>query len=162
MKHNASARIVCVIAAFVATIAVGHAHESTSAGTTLRELMDESWEYSLEQEPLFATRAGDRRYNDRLPTVTVESYLERLARARGFLERLEAIPRDELDREGQIDRDVFGRLLRDRIAEMEFRTYLMPITNRSGFHVQFPQLARQVPLATVRDGPPAVRMMQYG
>jgi len=42
-------------------------------------------------------------------------------------------------------------LRRDAIAEYEFQSHLMPLTNRSGFHIEFPELPREVPLVTVRD-----------
>ena len=70
---------------------------------------------------------------------------------RKFLARLEAIPRGQLSRAEQVNYDIFGRLRRDAISEYEFHSELMPITNRSGFHIEFPELPREVPLATVRD-----------
>ncbi len=33
----------------------------------LHKLFDDDWELNLEENPLFATNYGDRRYNDRLP-----------------------------------------------------------------------------------------------
>ncbi|MEX0641591.1 MAG: DUF885 family protein, partial [Pirellulales bacterium] len=47
--------------------------------------------------------------------------------------------------------DIFGRRARDAVAEGELETYLMPITNRDGFHVEFAELGQRVPLATVKD-----------
>ena len=70
---------------------------------------------------------------------------------RKFLARLEAIPRDQLARPEQVSYDIFRRSKRDAIAEFEFKSYLMPITNRSGFHVSFPELPLHVPLATLAD-----------
>ena len=117
----------------------------------LARLFADSWEFSLVEDPLFATQTGDSRYNDRLPRETLADQQRRLAAERKFLARLEAIPRDQLSRGDQVNYDIFGRLKRDAIAENEFQAYLMPITNRSGFHVSFPELPREVPLATVRD-----------
>jgi uncharacterized protein (DUF885 family) len=151
MTYRALIRTAYVSAAIAVSIGATWADDTVSAGDPLRALMDDSWEYGLETEPLFATQVGDDRFNDRLPSVTAEDYERRLEANRGFLSRLREIDRDQLDREGQIDHDIFGRLLRDRITELEFGSHLMPITNRSGFHVAFPQLPRQVPLATVED-----------
>ena len=47
--------------------------------------------------------------------------------------------------------DIFARLKRDAIAEYEFRADLLPITNRSGFHISFPELPLEMPLVTVQD-----------
>jgi uncharacterized protein (DUF885 family) len=121
------------------------------AGERLAKLFDESWQFALAEDPLFATQAGENRYNDRLPRETLADQARRVAADRKFLERLEAIPRSELTRADQINYDIFRRLKRDTIAEYEFQAHLTPITNRSGFHVSFPELAQEVPLATTRD-----------
>jgi uncharacterized protein (DUF885 family) len=51
----------------------------------------------------------------------------------------------------QLDYDVLGLELRDRIVETELGGHLMPITNREGFHVTFANLAQESPLATTAD-----------
>ncbi len=135
----------------IASVATTAAPSETVAGTQLAELFNDSWEFSLREDPLFATHAGDARYNDRLPRETLADQERRLAAERTFLARLEAIPRDQLSRPDQVNYDVFVRLKRDAIAEYEFQSHLMPITNRSGFHVSFSDLPLQVPLSTTRD-----------
>ncbi len=117
----------------------------------LARLFDESWQFALREDPLFATQAGDARYNDRLPRETLADQQRRLAAERLFLARLAAIDRRQLARADQINYDIFRRLKRDAISEYEFGGNLMPITNRSGFHVSFPELPRETPLATVQD-----------
>jgi len=122
-----------------------------AAGKQLADLFAESWELTLKEDPLFATHAGDARYNDRLPRETLADAQRRLAAERGFLARLDAISRDQLSPAEQVHYDIFRRQRRDAIAEYEFQSHLMPLTNRSGFHVEFPELPREVPLVTVRD-----------
>jgi len=86
-----------------------------------------------------------------LPSVTVADYERREKDTRAFLKRWQAIDRSKLDDTDRINYDFFGRVLRDRITDSEFKGYLMPITNREGFHTDFPQLPGNVPLETVRD-----------
>ncbi len=117
----------------------------------LHALIDEAWQFGLEEAPVFATRVGDHRYNDRLSQQSVAAHRRRLAKTEEFQRRLQAIDRNKLTRLDQINVDVFGRLLHDDLQEGRYRSYLMPITNRSGFHVSFPQLANQVPFGTVAD-----------
>jgi uncharacterized protein (DUF885 family) len=148
MIHNLRFFAAVLLAATFAIAAVG---AEPSAKERLDALFAESWEYSLAEDPLFATHAGDARYNDRLPRETLADQQRRLAAERKFLERLEAIPRDQLDRAEQVHYDIFARQKRDAIAESEFRGYLMPITNRSGFHVTFPELPLHMPLENVQD-----------
>ncbi len=122
-----------------------------SASTQLERLFADAWEFTLQENPLFATRVGDRRFNDRLPTVSVDDYQRRLDAQKRFLERLDQIDPSALSKPARTDYDIFKRLTADAISELEFKTYLIPITNRSGFHVSFPQLPRQVPLRTEED-----------
>ncbi len=115
------------------------------------QLMKESWEFELQESPLFATRVGDHRFNDRLPQVGVEDERRRLAAKRVFHDRAQAIDRAQLSATDQLNFDIWRRLLDDQIAEYDFKTYLIPITNREGFHIEFPELPKQVPLHTQAD-----------
>jgi uncharacterized protein (DUF885 family) len=117
----------------------------------LARLLAEAWEYDLAEDPLWATEVGEHRANDRLPRERLEDAARRVARKREFLARLEEIDRAQLDRTDQINFDIFQRHLADQIAEHSFQSHLMPITNRSGFHIEFPELRRRVPLNSVQD-----------
>jgi uncharacterized protein (DUF885 family) len=118
---------------------------------SLAAIFADSWEFTLREDPLFATNVGDKRFNDRLPRETLADLERRAAADRKFLDRIEAIPRDRLSRAEQVNYDIFRRLKRDALAEHEFRADLMPITNRSGFHISFPELPLETPLHTVDD-----------
>jgi uncharacterized protein (DUF885 family) len=122
-----------------------------SAAERLQRVFDDHWEFTLRESPTFATSVGDRRYNDRLERVTLADHHRRAAERRELLDRLEAIDADALSREDRISRDILATLLADAIEEYRFRSFLIPITNRSGFHVSFPELHERVPLATVED-----------
>ena len=117
----------------------------------LRDLLDEAWQFELREDPLLATQVGDHRYDAALPRLTIADVERRVEAKRQFLRRAEGIAREKLARPEQINLDIFRRQLRDEIAEAEFKTYLMPITNREGFHVSFPELRRNVPLRTAED-----------
>src|SRR5689334_16720472 len=105
----------------------------------------------MHENPLFATSVGDHRYDDKLPSVTVADEERRDGDLRGFQKRWQAIDRTKLNDADRINYDIFGRNLNDRITEDQFKGYLMPITNREGFHTDFPQLPDNVPLETVKD-----------
>ncbi len=131
----------------VASSARGQAIESPE----LSALVEASWEARLEASPLFATRVGDTRYNDRLPDVSLparERYRDRQQRE---LSELLEINREQLSRSDQIHYDIFRRGLEMDLAEYEFGAHLIPLTNRSGFHVEFPDLPDTVPLESRRD-----------
>jgi len=118
---------------------------------TLKQLIAEEWEFEVREDPLFATQTGDHRFNDKLPSVTVADEERREKATRDFLKRLEAIDRAQLAAADGLNHDLLRRTLRNRIGEYEFKTYLMPITNREGFHTDFPQLPDRVPLDNTKD-----------
>ena len=60
------------------------------------------------------------------------------------------INRDELSAD-QANYDIFGRSLRDGLREFDFQTYLMPISDRNGFHIDFPELPRNMTLTSTDD-----------
>jgi uncharacterized protein (DUF885 family) len=143
-----------VLAALVAVSFLSLAEPVTAAdtpGQQLARLFDDSWEFALREDPLFATNIGDARYNDKLPRETVADQKRRLAADREFLARLEKIPRDPLSPAEQLNYDIFARIKHNAIDEAQFQAYLMPITNRSGFHISFPELPLEVPLAHTHD-----------
>ncbi|MEE9155381.1 MAG: DUF885 domain-containing protein [Gemmatimonadota bacterium] len=143
--------IVALLGALLASSADPGFAQQAEASARLERLFAEAWEFALQENPLFATQVGDRRYNDRLPSVTVSDYQRRLVKQLSFLQRLDAIDKSSLSESERTSYDIFKRLGEDQVGELEFRSYLIPITNRNGFHVSFPQLPRRVPLRTVED-----------
>jgi uncharacterized protein (DUF885 family) len=147
--------VLTVLVAAVLLVPLGCTESTTDrsvgAASALEKLFADEWQDRMESSPLFATAAGDHRYNDRLDDVSVEAHGRREQSAKEFLVRLESIDRDALSATDRIHYDIFARMLNQRIAGYRFNTHLMPITSRSGFHVFFPQLPDQVPLATVLD-----------
>ncbi len=124
---------------------------SATASSNLQKLFSDEWQYRMVSDPLSATAYGVHDYNDQLTDVSLAAQEQDSKKQAEFLRRLEAIDRGSLSPVEQNHYDAFHWLLRDRLAEFEFNTHLMPITNRSGFHVYFPQLPEQVPLNTVED-----------
>lgn len=124
---------------------------AADATADLHKIFDDDWQFRLKENPQFATMMGDRRYNDKLGFATEDAAKRRAHKVRGFLDRLSRIDRDALPRQEQVNYDIYKRLRQNEIREFEFKTYLMPITNREGFHTSFPELPDEVPLATVED-----------
>lgn len=125
--------------------------EQPSPSQQLQALFAESWAEDLRFDPLFATHCGVRDHNHLLPNVLPEAEAAFADRNRQFLQRLEAIDRSQLTPDEQISYDVYRRLKRDALAEFELGAWRMPITNREGFHIYFPELRREMPLASTDD-----------
>jgi uncharacterized protein (DUF885 family) len=145
VKHTA---LIPVLAFLVSGTAAAF---SPARGDSLQKLVDDEWAWRLHENPLFATSVGDHSADDRLPAVSVADCERREKDTRAFLERWKAIDHSALAGADLVNYEIFGRALRTRLGESQFKSYLMPITNREGFHTDFPQLADNVPLATVKD-----------
>src|SRR5882672_6614169 len=124
---------------------------ANAASQQFAKLLDDAWEYGLENDPLFATDIGDHRHDDQLPKISIEEEAREAAANREFVRRLEAIDRSQLSANEQINYDIFGRSKREDLEEYKFQTYLMPVSDRWGFHVDFPELRRNLTFATVKD-----------
>ena len=117
----------------------------------LHQLFHDDWELTLKEFPVFATMLGDRRYSDKLSIVSVAHSEELNQKNKEFLARLEAIDRSALPKNDKLNYDIFKRLIEDTIEDGDFKSYLRPISNRSGFHISFPQLSDRVPMNNVED-----------
>ena len=124
---------------------------SSDEHARLHALMDEAWDFEMEQSPLAATLAGDHRFNDRLPSVGEKYETERSRVRERTLARLIEIDRSVLDAQDQTSYDMLFQQLGSSLASHRYREYLLPLTNRDGFHVQFAELPRKAPLASLRD-----------
>jgi len=124
---------------------------TTEASAQLRQLFADHWDFGIRESPLYATAVGDHRFNDRLGEVTTDAHARRAEANRSFLARLERIDRSALEPEERISYDIFRLQREDALRSHGFRAYLIPITNREGFHTSFPQLHERVPLNNVRD-----------
>jgi uncharacterized protein (DUF885 family) len=117
----------------------------------LADLLAEDWDFILSEHPVFATTVGDHRFNDRLGSVSEEAEERRAEWRRAALRRLGAIDREALPDLERVSYDVFRWQREDELAGHAFRGFLMPITNREGFHTYFPELHERVPLVTAGD-----------
>ncbi|TWT42474.1 DUF885 domain-containing protein [Botrimarina hoheduenensis] len=114
-------------------------------------LLDEVWQYRLQEYPESATRSGVHVANDRLTSISLADSARRAAQSEAFLTRLRAIDPEALGSAARLERDLLLRELSNNLAEHSFRQELLPIDGRSGFHIEFPELPDWVPLRTVKD-----------
>lgn len=117
----------------------------------LQNIFDEHWEYSLNENPLFATNQGDHRFNDRLPETGIASMERRYEQAKEFLVRLEQLERDNLSETSKLNYDIFRIQLENEIRAYELNDHLLPLNGWWDYHATFADLAGRVPLETVKD-----------
>ena len=127
------------------------AQTAPTASDQFAELLDDAWQFELRENPLFATETGDHRFDDQLPHVSLADAKRRNDATRVFLERLEDVDRSQLSPAEQVSYDIFARQQREALEAFGYQTYLMPISDRYGFHIEFPELPRNLSFVTVRD-----------
>ncbi|MEL6104967.1 MAG: DUF885 domain-containing protein [Planctomycetota bacterium] len=110
--------------------------------STLRGLMDRVWDFELVESPLLATDVGDGRGQDRLAHDSFGDMARRDKARAAFLDELASIPLDSLSSDDQVDHDLLGRRLERAREDYRLGLHLMPINNREGFHISFPELPR--------------------
>ena len=112
------------------------------------QLLHDAWEWRLEQNPVLASRLGDRRYDDRWADRRPEAFEARREDLQDFIARLRAIDPTALDADAALNYDLFRRELEDDIEGYRYRTWLMPISQRGGVQ-SLESLAERLPLGTV-------------
>ena len=106
-----------------------NANEATKA---LYAFFDAEWEYTMEQNPTYASTLGDRRWNDRWDDDSLEAIRKRQAHTKEALARLNRIDRAQLAPADQLNYDLFKKDLELDIEGAKFQTFLMPINQRGG------------------------------
>lgn len=123
-----------------------------SAQDDFISLREEVWQWTLDNSPSLATDLGDRRGDGKLADPSLEGYEQRLAETRAFLARLEAIDKDALPQDLQIDYALMARDFRDTLEASAFdHTRYITFTNRSGPQQAISGLPYSSPLFTVAD-----------
>lgn len=116
-----------------------------------QKLIEEAWDYEMVFNPLYATLIGDYRFNDRLPQVAPQHWVDHLDVLKGFQNRLLGIDRAALSTTESLNFDIFSRLLADSIHEDQFGAHYLPLSKTAGFHLDFPELFQFVPLNNLTD-----------
>jgi uncharacterized protein (DUF885 family) len=146
--------------ALQSTREAGDSAGSREAEAGLAALVEEVRSYRGRDRTLPLPTGVDPRYHDRLNAVSVEAFEEERRTLTGFRERLAQIDRPALARGPAMDAEVLDLQLRDRIAELEHRGYLLPLGSRSGFHFSFAGLPETARFETVQDYDRYIARMQ--
>jgi prolyl oligopeptidase len=114
------------------TLILNAATASAGPAEDFAALLDEVWEWQLAENPMFASRLGDKRYNDRWSDQSLAAIERRQDETREFLRRVYAIDRSALSDDEQLNYELFRRQLQDDVDLFKFNGYLLPFDNRGG------------------------------
>ncbi len=113
-------------------------------------LLDEAWEWDLENFPMFASQLGDLRYNDRWQDHSIEAIETRRAEIREFLKRVYAIDQSALSESDQLNRELFRRSMQIEVDGMAFNGHLMPFDHQGGVQ-NLDSMANYLSFTSVKD-----------
>jgi uncharacterized protein (DUF885 family) len=120
------------------------------ANGPLLKLFEQVWQEDLADDPISATQLGDTRYNHLLPDMSVVAVDARNKRNFTRLQALRKINKEKLEKEDQLNYDLFQRDIMGRIDEATYKSHLYAMRTFDG-----PQLLTEVseyaPFATVKD-----------
>ena len=117
----------------------------------LNDLIAEQWEWRLQQNPVFASFIGDKRYNDQLGSSSEKTILEEQAKIQEFLQRFEAIDPAGLPQQDALNRALEIRSLQEDIHSTDLKLWQMPVNQMNGIHLFAPQLVTVLSFQTVKD-----------
>jgi uncharacterized protein (DUF885 family) len=118
--------------AFIALILSIAILPSKARADEFSDLLDEVWEWQLAEDPTFASRLGDRRYNDQWTDRSNAAAERRHETTRMYLRRLYAVDRAQLSDDDKLNYELFRRELQNSVDVYQFNGRLMPFSHRGG------------------------------
>lgn len=138
------------VLALLYTLASPAPVQAEDAAAKLHRLFEDEWEYRLRENPTFASRLGDRRYNDRWPDVSLAAIERRYEHAQAVLAQLNAIDYQALSEADQLNYTLFRKQYETAIEGHQYRWYLLPVNQRGGIQTAN-ELADSLRFANVKD-----------
>jgi uncharacterized protein (DUF885 family) len=133
----------------VPALAPAAAVEASKHGA-LEALFAQEWEYTMRDQPDYASRLGDHRYDDRWPDASPAAYAQRAAHARELQARIRAFDATGLSDEDRLSLQLFARENATRVEGEPFRLWHIVLDQREGIQTA-DELADAMPFATTRD-----------
>jgi uncharacterized protein (DUF885 family) len=128
----------------------GDMAKGNAATRALHKLFDDEWEWTMQQNPTWASTLGDRRFNDRWEDAGLEAVGRRQQHRLDTSKRLQAVDRAKLSTADQLNYDLFKKDLDADIEQHKFKLYLLPINQRGGIQ-NVDELTELLRFQTVKD-----------
>ncbi|PWF49222.1 DUF885 domain-containing protein [Massilia glaciei] len=151
MKPFRSIGASALLFSLILGVAHAAAPDLDSRRKALDSLIKEQWEYTMRNNPEWASIIGDKRYNDRLSDFSQAAIEADLKASADWLQRFEAIDTAGFPVQEQLNKDLMVRSLRQGIEGARFKDWQMPVAQNSGIHLDMPQLAASLAFDTVKD-----------
>jgi len=151
-KFPFSTRVTALIVLLLSISLQLNARDSSANQATkaLQGLFDTEWDYTMEQNPTWASQLGDRRWNDRWEDASLAAIEQRHEHAGDVLGRLKKIDRRMLSPKDQLNYDLFQKQFEIAVEEHPYHWYLVPLNQREGIQTA-DELADALRFETVKD-----------
>ena len=120
------------------------------AAKALHDLFVSEWDYQLEQYPTWASRLGDRRWNDRWEDRSLDAIEKHHRHYIEVLTRLQSINREDLSPCDRINYDLFQKDYENEVEEHRYRWHLLPLNQLGGVQTA-DELADALRFETLKD-----------
>jgi uncharacterized protein (DUF885 family) len=117
----------------------------------LKSIITEHWAWYLAQNPVYATALGTRDHDAKINDVTLANMDQQARAAKGFAERLRAIPDASLSPADRTNKGVLLRILNEQVEANGFGQRMMLFSTYDGWHQGFASLADSLPFRTAAD-----------
>ncbi|MGF1583616.1 MAG: DUF885 family protein [Gemmataceae bacterium] len=113
-------------------------------------LLDHEWEWTLRNNPVFASELGDFRWNAQWPMVSPKDFRKRHAHRLNVLKELKRIETNKLSEADRVNFRLYERELKTAIEAFQYKWHLVPLTQREGIQTAN-NLTEPLPFEKVKD-----------
>jgi len=127
---------------------------------SLATLVEEYWQAFLENEPLYATSLGDRRYDDRLPDITPEGRVRAEKQYESFLHQAQQIDEARLSYSDKLTRIAFLVELQAQLDYLHCHLEEWVVDPLGGVQIEFQNVESYQPVRTPAEAVAMVKRWQ--
>lgn len=151
MIANRKRSMALMIVGFAGTLNLAPRDAMAQTNEPLRTLADAYWNARLERHPTRATAIGDSRFNDRLEDLSLDALQRWQAQLRATLASVEALPKQDLNPDDALTRELLERAIRDELLVIDGPDRFTPIDPLDGPHLGFPLILVSQPFRDAKD-----------
>jgi uncharacterized protein (DUF885 family) len=115
-----------------------------------KKLLADEWEYELRESPEQATVIGDYRYNDRWSDISLAHVAQTKKDEQDWLARFEAVDTTGFPEQEQLSKALMVRGLKQKIQDIDLKTYEMPVDQFNGLHIALAQFVADIPFDSTK------------
>ena len=123
---------LCCCVAFYPCLQAAQPENQSPGEIGLTRLLDEEWQWTLQEDPVFASWLGDRRYADRWQDVSLTAIEKRIVHRQKVLKKLAGIDPAQLSPTARTSYELIRDEYRSAVEGHLFGWFHVPLTQRGG------------------------------